>query len=80
MTEASYPHPVSISDEAIAKLQVVDDLTLEPSTVEDMRPTQAYKDAVQEVIEARQRQPHTQKKVPLTEAIDTHLARRDITR
>jgi hypothetical protein len=78
MSEAAYPIPVNVSKDAIEKLSVAGDITFHTSFVEDVRPTQEFRDAVQEVLEFRRNNPQT--RVPLTEAIDSYLARRDIRR
>jgi len=84
----NYPPPINISQESIAKLRIAvdddddDDDKLELNFNIDAyyKPTLEFQEAVREVIEARQRQPHTIDKVYLSVAIDKYLEHKRITR
>lgn len=83
MTEANYLPPANISQEAIAKLRLAvgdDTLDIDFNIDEPYKPSVAFQSAVQEVVKARMKQPHTRDKVPLSVAIDKYLERKRITR
>lgn len=77
MTEAAYPIRKSLTD---TKLSVVGDIEIVSPVSEDCRPTEEFKECVQEVIESRQKQPWTKDRIPLSVALDRTLNARGIFR
>lgn len=79
MSEAPYPHPRNIPKGEKRKMRMHEDIVYIPSDVEDVRPTQEFKDAVAFVIRQRNFD-ETLKVKSLTEHLDLVLANRNLTR
>lgn len=79
MTESAYPSTPSIPIETLKALGGEDELNYTPSTVEDMRPTQEFKDKIDQVIRMRSYDRSLRCK-PLSEHLDLVLGNSGIIR
>lgn len=80
MSEAAYPHPRSLPKGAKTRLRQAGEVEYIPSDVEDIRPTQQFKEVVQEILKIREDAEHKDQMIPLSKHLDNALIHRGIAR